>query len=139
MQSGRHSSRIQRVGWIVDEILDCTNCRTSQLPLRRRNIFFFSFSALQAESGVDHLVLRFLYPTQLDTHTPSRPPLIQRSDRHRDRYPQNTKYKRRKSMPSAEFEPPIPVIKWLQTCALDFLGLWLLRKKKKTLNQVIFP
>jgi len=52
----------------VDEILDCTNCRTSQLPLRRRNIFFL-FVALQAQSGVGHLVLRFLYPTQLDTHT----------------------------------------------------------------------
>jgi hypothetical protein len=32
---------------------------------------------------------------------------------------QRNKHKRRTSVPSAEFEPAIPAIKWLQTCEID--------------------
>jgi hypothetical protein len=90
---------------------------TKTKPYTRVTIFFSV--AQKPNSGLGRL-LRYLDHKQLDTHTPGRTPLDERSARRRSRYLHNTdQYKARTATPSVWFEPATPATKRTQTYALD--------------------
>jgi hypothetical protein len=80
---------------------------------------FFVSVVQQPQWGPDCLIVEVsMSHTHTHTHTVGRSPPDEWSARRRGRYLHN-KHKKRISMPSAGFEPAVPAVRRLQTCALD--------------------